>query len=1068
MEQRTPLNLMRSSRLRRDSNSRESLTDASWEKDRERRGETQALDPPRTSSNNSGVPTSNSHNPRRDSSGVATPNSRRDSSNIPNRRESSLRANNNNSASSISSPVERTRSFSRSKPSATGELREPPSRKGSLARIAHEGRGSLYLTAEDIQKEAADSPGPLIIPSHDRNRSNASDRQSLYGGGVLERHGSDPAIYRRVSKDSNGTVLTPLRPPAVLERPPSWMLGDEEDFEVEEPESYTVTLKSDDDDVKLAPLKKKSVENLSISEDELTKKKNRISRASALLILHELTLAPTGDTYVLNPKRSPVLTEETFESLDIPPPPPANKNLKVTPQRPHSKSAPGQPPGPPPPPPPPPTLNGGIQKAAQSFTVPPPPPPPVRTADGKAMTASQLLPPPPPPPPPPLTSTAPPLAPNLPPQSRDRSPLPIRASMSPQLSSTSIPPPPPPPPPGSLQKEVSIISMPTPPPLPAFSSRISMVPPPPPPPPLGTQISRQSMIPPPPPPPLPHSLSLPPGPPPLPPPTPPTTAASAAHGATATPAARPFKTVKSEGSIPPPPPPPPPLSLEPAGKAPPPPPPPPPPFESLAGVSVPPPPPPPPFVGGPPPPPPPPGGSGPPPPPPPPPGGSAPPPPPPPGSGAPPLPSTAPTTPKAVPKASSGDSQNELMNALKDPNLRKKLRKRAETAPSSTDAAAKLAAAAAAAPPIDPKILEEAQRQELFIELLQYMEAPNGNVEELMEKTKTSTNTCRSFIYTLVRKRWLQGYRILDETNEKSAAPITVWPGREWMAAIELPNILAKDVSAMESVMVGQVSLYRFDNTLRRHLLDNIILCKTSHFPKEVAPFSEVEPTKDSSLENRKKWDEWSSLKLAYEQGDYPQYNLTFQKLKQNNTTLLATFNSLELTLEQMRGMGTLLHQIFDGLTIPQLRKIVESIPSKIKDVAKNLQKTTGIIVQDQGLKLTPEFLKQMNLDGDMTFQLTSKANGTHSLEPVSPIAENSSTGGGGGSTTGAPSTSAATNVSTGATASPATPGSPISSNNAGGNLTMGGVPVNVLIPLLKKSISNAEEKAARRRTYNG
>ncbi|KAJ3407924.1 hypothetical protein HDU80_007382 [Chytriomyces hyalinus] len=737
------------------------------------------------------------------------------------------------------------------------------------------------------------------------------------------------------------------------------MLGEEEDFEIEEPESYTVTLKSDDDDVKLAPLKKKSVENLSVSEDELTKKKNRISRASALLILHELTLAPTGDTYVLNPKRSPVLTEETFESLDIPPPPPANMNLKVAPQRLHSKSAPGQAPAPPPPPPPPPTLNGGIQKAAQGFTVPPPPPPPVRTADGKNFNGS-------------TTSAA---------STTWDSNIPAIYDSTSASASTAT--------------------------FTAVAARTALF--------TTTTTSTNN-----------YCLRQ---------------SAAACTASTTTAiriSCRSFSaTTTASASI---------WYF----------------FFQLEMARM--------LVGGPPPPPPPPGGSAPPPPPPPP-GGSAPPPPPPPapGGSAPPLPATAPTTPKATPKASSGDSQNELMNALKDPNLRKKLRKRAETAPSSTDAAAKLAAAtAAAAAPIDPKILEEAQRQELFIELLQYMEAPNGNVEELMEKTKTSTNTCRSFIYTLVRKRWLQGYRILDETNEKSAAPITVWPGREWMAAIELPNILAKDVSAMESVMVGQVSLYRFDNTLRRHLLDNIILCKTSHFPKEVAPFSEVEPTKDSSLENRKKWDEWSSRKLAYEQGDYPQYNLTFQKLKQNNTTLLATFNSLELTLEQMRGMGTLLHQIFDGLTVPQLRKIVESIPSKIKDVAKNLQKTTGIIVQDQGLKLTPEFLKQMNLDGDMTFQLTSKANGTHSLEAVSPKTENSSSAGGGGLSTGAPSTSAATNMSTGTPASPSTPGSPISNNNAGGNLTMGGVPVNVLIPLLKKSISNAEEKAARRRTYNG
>ncbi|KAI8614744.1 hypothetical protein BC830DRAFT_1125902, partial [Chytriomyces sp. MP71] len=422
---------------------------------------------------------------------------------------------------------------------------------------------------------------------------------------------------------------------------------------------------------------------------------------------------------------------------------------------------------------------------------------------------------------------------------------------------------------------------------------------------------------------------------------------------------RPFRV---SGPPPPPPPPPPPTSIGSSIS-----PPPPPTFGCL--LSSPPPPPPPPpgdFFAGPPPPPPPPGGPRPPPlpgstPPPPPPPGVAPPPPPPPGGAGPPPPLPPGGDPASSAPKASDDFQSDLMAALKDPNLRKKLKKRADPPPPPKPIVTEA--------PVED---EAAQRQELFIELLQYMEAPNGNVEELMEKTKTSTNTCRSFIYTLVRKRWVQGHRILNETNEKSATPITVWPGKEWMAAIELPNILAKDIAALENVTVGQVALYRFDQTLRKHLLDNILLVKTSHFPKEVGPFIDPEPSKEGSLENRKKWEEWYSRKLDYEQGDYPQFNLTFQKLKQNNTTLIATFNNLELTLEQMRGMGTLLHQIFDGFSVLQLRKIVEGIPSKIKDVAKNLQKTTGIIIQDQGLKLTPEFLKQMNLTGDMTFQLTS------------------------------------------------------------------------------------------------
>ncbi|KAJ3093462.1 hypothetical protein HK100_006602 [Physocladia obscura] len=356
----------------------------------------------------------------------------------------------------------------------------------------------------------------------------------------------------------------------------------------------------------------------------------------------------------------------------------------------------------------------------------------------------------------------------------------------------------------------------------------------------------------------------------------------------------------------------------------------------------------------------------------------------------------------------------------------------------------------------------EAQRQELFVELLQYMEAPNGNVEELMEKTKLATNTCRSFIYTLVRKRWVSGHRILTDANEKSVTPITVWPGREWMAAIELPNITENDAKNLEPTTIGQVALYRFDSNLRKHMLDHIILVKTSHFPKEVALFNELEPAKDNTLESRKKWEDWHNAKLAYEQGDFPQFMLTFQKLKQTNNVLIYTFNNLELTLVEMKNMGTLLHDIFDGISVPELRKIVVGIPSRIKDVAKNLQKTTGIIIQDAGLKLTPAFLQQMSLNGDLVLQMVPRNDSQTGpikdlLKPKSVHLQISSSA----SDESNPTIIASRNVSPDVPATTEHSASPASAES----LTMGGVPVNLLIPMLKKQI-NAEEKASRRKTY--
>ncbi|KAJ3065572.1 hypothetical protein HDU98_011074 [Podochytrium sp. JEL0797] len=603
--------------------------------------------------------------------------------------------------------------------------------------------------------------------------------------------------------------------------------------------------------------------------------------------------------------------------------------------------------------------------------------------------------------------------PNLPAQKIIPEVVPLQPKIQPTSSSMPPPPPPPPPPPMFL----GLAAVP-PAPKPPNAPHGPPIPPPPPPPPMPPHMMAGippappappsfSGIPPPPPPPPPGMLGGPPPAPPMPP--------------------------KGFGGPPPPPPPPPPPSM-PGG---PPPPPPPPPGMGLGGPP-PPPPPPPPGMGI---------SGGPPPPPPPAPGGHMPPPPP------------GPVASSSPAPASTGDSGNDLMNALKDPNLRNRLKKRTAPVPTTTPTQAP-------APPAEDLA---SQRQELFIELLQYMEAPNGNVEELMDKTKLLTNTCRNFIFTLVRKRWVQGHRILTPENER-APPITVWPGREWMAAIELPNLHDRNIATLSETTVGQVALYRFDTTQRKHLLDHILLAKTPHFPKPIAPFTDPEPARDNSLENRKAWEDWNARKLAYEQGEYPQYQLTFQKLKQSHTALLATFTSLELTLEQMRGMGTLLHDIFDGVSVPELRKIVESIPTKIKDVAKNLQKMTGIIIQDAGLKLTPEFLKQMNENGDLTFHMgpavkkphpslsTTPTPGPTKHDPPIPSHSRMESSGSSSMHDSGPGTPATPRT-------PGTPEAPVLGNPATSGMLMGGVPVNVAIPMFKKAIS-AEERAARRKTF--
>jgi uncharacterized protein YukE len=344
--------------------------------------------------------------------------------------------------------------------------------------------------------------------------------------------------------------------------------------------------------------------------------------------------------------------------------------------------------------------------------------------------------------------------------------------------------------------------------------------------------------------------------------------------------------------------------------------------------------------------------------------------------------------------------------------------------------------------PVEDPQTQEAEKQELFIELLGYMEAPNGNVEELMEKAKSTTNVSRSFVYTLIRRNWLEGYRVVEK-HGVSGAPLTVWPGREWMAAKELGDLTEsqlKDQFSDNSGIVARVHMYRFDQKLKKHMLDEVALVKTPSFPKQPPPFNLPEPPQDNSLENRRKWEEWNTAKQDYLQSDFPQFELIFQKLLTNDAIVESTFQQLEQTLDEMKRMGEALQQTFEGFSVRQLRKIVQSIPAKIKEVARKLQQTTGIIIRDEGLKLTPEFLKHMNLnEGD---EKAAAAAAAAEAEKKKKKEEEEA------------KAKKEEKEKVGVIPNPK------------GSITMGGVPLDVLIPLLKKSyVLSQEENKLRRLT---
>jgi len=329
---------------------------------------------------------------------------------------------------------------------------------------------------------------------------------------------------------------------------------------------------------------------------------------------------------------------------------------------------------------------------------------------------------------------------------------------------------------------------------------------------------------------------------------------------------------------------------------------------------------------------------------------------------------------KTAPSADSGD----LFDQIKSGNLKSRLKKvkprvsprhlpGAEKVDLSPEEAARLLAIKEA------KLAEE--RQNLTYEVLGYMQTPNGSLEDLLDKATKSTNIARGFIYTLVRRKWVKGYRIIEENTPRpldskkacTPTPCTVFPGREWTSAIELPDISESDLSILypneqiniqHKLEVARAHMYRFDKNAQRHVLDEIVFFKSENFPVKFTPFTVPEPPQDNSLENRNKWELWNMQKLTAQQSDSAQYHLVYTKLSSTDVTTAGVFTQLESTISQMREMSDAVTAAFAQIPLDKLRTFVSSIPAQIKDVAKNLQNNSGIIINGDNLKLTPTFLE--------------------------------------------------------------------------------------------------------------
>jgi hypothetical protein len=316
-----------------------------------------------------------------------------------------------------------------------------------------------------------------------------------------------------------------------------------------------------------------------------------------------------------------------------------------------------------------------------------------------------------------------------------------------------------------------------------------------------------------------------------------------------------------------------------------------------------------------------------------------------------------------------------LMNMLKDPNLKKRLRK-TNTANNQVGVAAKEEETfsleqqeAQVKKAANEKLEKEKQRdaelrQNLLMELLSYMETPNGSIDELLVKANSATDNCRTFMFTLVRNNWIKAFKKKKEidpakipANKKfKHIPCTIYRGREWSTAIEVPEISLEEIAKLAgSDLIYTAHMYRFDINIQEHVLDEIILYKGTEFPPPLKPFDRPEPSsEDTSLDNRKRWEIFNRKKLEHQQSNSAQYDLILKKLLLFDETLIAVFDQMEKTIAQIREMNDIVSETFKETPIDQLTDIVKSIPSQIKSVAKEIHSRNGIIIKDTDLKLTP------------------------------------------------------------------------------------------------------------------
>jgi hypothetical protein len=300
------------------------------------------------------------------------------------------------------------------------------------------------------------------------------------------------------------------------------------------------------------------------------------------------------------------------------------------------------------------------------------------------------------------------------------------------------------------------------------------------------------------------------------------------------------------------------------------------------------------------------------------------------------------------------------------------------------------------------KLLRMIERENLLIETLSYMETPNGSLEELVDKCEKSSAVSRGFIYTLVRRGWAKGYRLENVENQAAHArkevkhvPCKVFPGTQFTSCLVIPDERQERLDGIypKNVYLGKVHMYRFDESMQKHLLDTIVFYTDNAFPPPFQNFTRKEPVQDSSLESRNMWEIWNRKKLDHSQSDSAQYNLIWNKLGSAESKLFSSFNKLEATIMTIREMNATITEEFRLTPLKKLRAIVASIPSRIKQFSQRLHETSGMIIKQTDLKLTPAFMKTLLKSDDepavQPDQFIARANNRSSMGSFNKRAAN-------------------------------------------------------------------------------